>query len=407
MFDRFIRYVNKYFKLNEISQWMSDGRKRPLIQPKNIFWFIFLLFMSRLKSLNSMDELRKKKKHKKRLEALLGGLFPSADTVAYALKSFCNSKLREALHLVYTLLQRRHVIEKLRIGGYLILSLDGHELFCSRSIHCCSCLTRTLHTKNGDIKEYYHRIVVAQLVGGFICIPLDIEAILPGEDEVHAARRLFERVIKEYPKAFDVIAVDSLYLRASFVEMVKRHCKEIVCVIKDERRDLIVDARAVFKTQKPQVIFDNKNHYERWDEEDFTSWSQLNFPIRVVQSKEWKWKGKQLISSDWMWATTLSKDDASTEIICHIGHDRWDIENQGFNEAVTFYNIDRCFVHHPNAIEAIILIFALVYIVHKAFVFLNLKPAFRTMHSLHHIILRIMSDFFHSITHTSHRVLRM
>lgn len=144
-----------------------------------------------------MDELRRNKKQKKRLETLIEGLFPSADTVAYSLISFCNSKLRDALHFIYTLLQRRHVIEKLRIAGYLILSLDGHELFCSRNIHCPSCLTRTIHTKNGDVIEYYHRIVVAQIVGGFICIPLDIERILPGEDEVQAASRLVERMISK------------------------------------------------------------------------------------------------------------------------------------------------------------------------------------------------------------------
>lgn len=407
MFDRFFKYVTKYFELKQISQSMCDGRKRPFISPAAIFWFIFFLFMSRLRSFNSMDELRKNKKQKRRLEALIEGLFPSSDTVAYSLISFCNSKLRDALHLIYTLLQRRHIIEKLRIAGYLILSLDGHELFCSRNIHCPLCLQRIIHTKNGDVTEYYHRIVVAQIVGGFICIPLDIEPILPGEDEVQAASRLVERIIEKYPKGFDVVAVDSLYLRASFVKLIKSHGKKIVCVIKDERRELIVDAREIFDTQQPYVITDNKNRYERWDEEDFTSWSQLGFPIRVVRSKEIKWKGKQQTTSDWLWATTLSKNDALTDIVCQIGHSRWDIENQGFNEAVTFYNIDHCFAHHPNAIEAVILIYLIVYIVHKAFFFLNLKPAFRNLHSLHHIILLIMSNFFHLITRIPLRVLRL
>ncbi|OGF68056.1 MAG: hypothetical protein A2Y62_08845 [Candidatus Fischerbacteria bacterium RBG_13_37_8] len=106
---------------------------------------------------------------------------------------------------------------------------------------------------------------------------------MPGEDEVQAASRLVARIIEKYPKGFDVVAVDSL--------------------------------------------------------------SQLGFPIRVVRSREIKWKGKQQTTSDWLWATTLTKNDALTDIVCQIGHSRWDIENQGFNEAVTFYNIDHCFVH--------------------------------------------------------------
>ena len=407
MFIRFFKYVYKYFKLKQISQSMSDGRKNPLISASAIFWFIFFVFMSQLGSFNRMDELRKNKIQKRRLEALIGGLFPSLDTVAYSLNTFCNLKLRDALHLIYTLLQRRHIIERLRVGGYLILSLDGHELFCSRNIHCPLCLQRTIHTKNGDVTEYYHRIVVAQIVGGFICIPLDLEPILPGEDEVQAASRLIERIIKKYPKGFDVVTVDSLYLRASFVKLIKSHGEKIVCVIKDERRELIVDAREIFNTQQPYVTADSKKRYERWDEEDFTSWTQLGFPIRVVRSKEIKFKGRQQTTSDWLWATTLSKNDANTDTVCQIAHSRWDIENQGFNEAVTFYNIDHCFKHHPNAIEAIILIYFIVYILHKAFLFLNLKPAFRNSHCLYYFVLLIMCSFLGLIYLIPLKILRL
>jgi len=48
MFIRFFKYVYKYFKLKQISQSMSDGRKNPLISASAIFWFIFFVFMSQL-----------------------------------------------------------------------------------------------------------------------------------------------------------------------------------------------------------------------------------------------------------------------------------------------------------------------------------------------------------------------
>jgi len=75
--------------------------------------------------------------------------------------------------------------------------------------------------------SYYHRIVVAQIVGVFICIPLDLEPIVPCEDEVQVASRLIEKIIKKYPKGFDVVTVDSLYLRASFVKLIKSHGKKL------------------------------------------------------------------------------------------------------------------------------------------------------------------------------------
>jgi hypothetical protein len=392
MFKRFYGYINKYFKLLSIIDNLTDGRKRPFIPTKSIFWFIFMIFIMRLRSLNSMDEFRIDKDRKRHLENFIKGRFPSADTVGYVLKVFNITKLRQAIHGVYSLLQRRHIIAKVRIGGYLVLAIDGHELFSSRNRHCRWCCRRIISTRKGDVVEYYHREVIAYLVGGTICIPLDTELISPGEDEVAAASRLFKRIINAYPKAFEVVTVDGLYLRAPFVHLVTNHRKDIVCVLKDEKRDLYVDSQSIFQLQKPQIAIEGNIRYERWDEEDFTSWTQLGFSIRVVRSKEFICKANKVSEHEWIWATTLSKREASTEVICQIGHHRWDIENQGFNEAACFYHIDRCFVHDSIAIEALLLIFFLAYIMHKAFCFLNIKAVYRSRYTLQHFVLRIKCD---------------
>jgi hypothetical protein len=36
--------------------------------------------------------------------------------------------------------------------------------------------------------------------------------------------------------------------------------------------------------------------------------------------------------SDWIWVTTLSLAQFPVDRIVHLGHQRWDIENYGFNE---------------------------------------------------------------------------
>ena len=56
--------------------------------------------------------------------------------------------------------------------------------------------------------EYYHRGVVFYLAGFPIAMPLDVEMIRPGEDEVAAARRLLLRVLKPYGRFFDVILTE-------------------------------------------------------------------------------------------------------------------------------------------------------------------------------------------------------
>lgn len=393
MFNRFRHYIEKYYHFSEIAESMKDSRINPSIPTEAIFTITSFLFVLQKSSLNSMDEFRKEGAQKIGMQKLINSRYPSADSISYSLERFDITKLREAIHSIYAQQQRRHIINKERIGRFLVLSLDGHELFSSKKRCCDKCLQRKLSKEDDGSIEYYHRVVVAQMVGGKMCNPLDMEPILPGEDEVAAATRLFERIMKSYPKAFNVVTVDGLYLRASFIKMLRSHGKDIVCVIKDERRELMSDALGIFNSQKPQIIKIGADYYERWDEENFTSWDSLGIPIRVVRSKE-KVCGKgKILSSDWLWATTLSKAKATTETICLMGHHRWDIENQGFNEAVNFYHINHCFVHHPQAIEAILLIFFIAYILHNAFYHLNIKKSLRHRHTFKHFITLFTAEF--------------
>ena len=70
------------------------------------------------------------------------------------------------------------------------------------------------------------------------------------------------------------------------------------------------------------------------------SWSQVQAPVRVIRSLETYSVRRQLDKhddpqrSDWIWATTLSPTQVSVERAVHLGHQRWDIENCGFNELV-------------------------------------------------------------------------
>jgi hypothetical protein len=393
MFKRLIHYAEKYYHFSAIAESMEDSRINPSIPAVAIFKLTAFLFMLRMSSLNSMDEFRKEDVQKIRMQKLIDSKYPSADSIAYSLERFDLIKLRKAIHRIYALQQRRHIVKKERVGEFLILSIDGHELFSSKKRCCEKCLQRKISKDDDSSIEYYHRVVVAQLVGGKMCNPLDMEPILPGEDEVNAAMRLFERIMRDYPKAFNVVTVDGLYLRSSFIKMLRSHGKDVVCVIKDKRRELMADALGIFNSQEPQIKKEGSDYYERWDEENFTSWDSLGFSIRVVRSKE-KVCGKgKIYSSDWLWATTLSKAKANTETICFMGHHRWDIENQGFNEAVNYYHINHCFVHHPQAIQAILLIFFIIYILHNAFYHLNLKKPLRQRHTFKHFVILFTSEF--------------
>ena len=124
-----------------------------------------------------------------------------------------------------------------------------------------------------------------------------------------------------------------------------------------------------------------------WDIEGFTSWASLGRAVRVVRSLETKTVCRQRTGKDenedseWIWATSLSQDEASSEAIVKNGHSRWLVENRALNEMVTFWHADHVYHHHPTAIAAFWLTLMLVVNLFRAFVYLNIKPELRSKHT--------------------------
>jgi len=69
---------------------------------------------------------------------------------------------------------------------------------------------------------------------------------------------------------------DGLYVRAGFFQLALGHSKDVIAVLKDERRDLLKDARGVFELEKSTIYDVGNVKRECWDVEHFTSWTQLN-----------------------------------------------------------------------------------------------------------------------------------
>ena len=82
-------------------------------------------------------------------------------------------------------------------------------------------------------------------------------------------------------------------------------------------------------------------------------------------------------TSDWIWVTTLPVHLVSTGRAVSFGHQRWDIENHGFNELVNGWHADHIYKHDPNAIECFLLLAFLACNIFHAFLALNLKPQIR------------------------------
>lgn len=374
---------------------VRDGRARKRIPTLRIVRSLLLMMWVRIGSLNGLEQARSGGFGPR----WLGGKVPSADALGDAAASLSLDDLREEAYRQYLVLKRNKAIQPLP-GGFLVVVLDGHESGASYLRSSSGSLQRKVATAKGERVQFYYRHVAALLLHGGGQLLLDIEAQLPGEGEIPAALRLFERVAKRYPRAFTVVAGDALYLTPDFCRRVRSKGKDFVIVLKNENRDLITDARGLLPLVEPVVWEERDVRRQCWDISGLTTWTQFGSPVRVVRSIETRSVRRQLTdevvteTTEWLWATSLPKDRASTKTIIRIGHGRWTIENQGFNELVNEWHADHIYKNHPQAIAALLLLVFLAYNLFHALISRNIKSAIRNTYTARFLARKLSACFY-------------
>jgi len=367
---------------------LTDRRRFAIHSTASVARSVFLMYLARLGSLNALEQERAGWTRRS-LPPLA-----SADTVGRVFSLIRTEDLREFLGGVYARLRRTKALE--RLHGHHILILDGHESSTSFRRRCPGCLERRL--SDGRL-QYYHRLVLAILPGKLFPFLLDLEPQRPGEDEVGCAMRLLHRVLQRYPRAFDVVLGDGLYLKAPFVSFLREHHKDVVLVLKDERRDLLQDARGLFTLEEPDVLIEGSLTRRIWDVEGLTSWPTLGAPVRVVRSVETQERRRQLDGrlerqeSEWVWMTTLARAGTPAIEVVRLGHGRWEIENRAFREMVEYWKADHVYRHHPRAIEAFWLMAMLTLNLFRAFLNRNIQPILRLRHTQLFFASKIAAEF--------------
>jgi len=316
----------------------------------------------------------------------LGGDLHSADNLGDVAAVVRLDDVRELLVAHYRLRRRKKTLKPIAPGLWPVV-FDGHESNSSFLRSCPRCLQRTIHTKHGDRVQYYHRYVLALLLHADGVLLLDLEPQLPGQDEMAAAQRLLARLLRCLPRAFNLAIGDALYLHPGFWRLAIAHGKHALAVLKNENRDLLVDARSLFPEVAPRIDRHGRTESHQWDIEGFTSWSQLGHPVRVARSVETTTIRRQATRKDqthtieWVWATTLPVTKASTAQVVAIGHRRWSIENEAFNELVNQWHANHVYKHDLNAMVFLWLLVCLAYNLFHVFITRNLKPQLRDGHS--------------------------
>ena len=381
---RLIAYADKVFAFSSgIATGVVDRRKQPRIATAFIVQNVAVLFWARLGSLNALELTA----HSSFFQKWLGQPVCSADSVGRIVGLMEPAGIRAGLHSVYRQLKRNKALPDQ--NGLGVAVLDGHESHASYRRCCSGCMERTIGKGAAARTQYYHRQVTLMLLPAArpgkvaLRLLLDHEPQHSGETEVTAALRLLERVLKAYPRAFDVVLADALYATAPVFNFLLARGQQILTVLKDDRRNLYQDAAAQFAVLAPVEGSLGSRKCLWWDLPGLLSWPQVNVPVRVIRSVESRSVRRQLdgkretLTSDWVWVTTLPRDLVPTARAAALGHQRWDLENQGFNELVNGWHADHIYKHDANAIECFLLLAFLACNLFQAFFALNLKPQIR------------------------------
>lgn len=399
----FSQYLNKVFDFRKSAAKLADSRHNPEFSPATVFLTAFHGFVFRLPSFQQMEsELAQPA-----LQRWVGASRDfSDDVLRYSLSGFHTEGLEQMLVAINRRLKRNKVFDAGRVQGCIAAAIDGVEVLSSYSRCCDSCLERQVYQRKGGVKEsriqYYHRAVGCQIVTGPVKTFLALEWLKPGEGEDTAALRLLKKIPEMYgSRFFDILLADALYAQAPVFKLAAEVGWDLVVSLKQNSPELYGSAIRLFASRDPDCTLTEQSggktySAKLWDTEGLPFSGGYRGTARVVRSEETvtqnHYRNRQLISEttshEWLWITTLDSKAFPAKVVRGLGHDRWKIENNGWNDLTQNWAFKHGFLHAckhrphlsgdsqpvPNTgLAAVALILLLAFILLAAFVHCHSK----------------------------------
>ncbi|MEI6569400.1 MAG: transposase [Verrucomicrobiota bacterium] len=382
---RFVSYATKQFNLPLLGGCLADRRVAPEIPSRAVGLSLLLGEVVHCPSLLQLEQ----ETGQPQWQRLVGYPHPiSDDTFAYASDRMDPDQLRRGCVYINRMLKRGKSLERNKVQGLLVVSIDANEQFCTDHRCCDDCLNREVvckDAKGGEFKkvQYYHKQVYAQLSGTHISVILDFEPLRQGEEECGAALRMLRRIRRMYgARFFDVVVVDSWYSNGPFLKTVVEELGwPVVAVLKQERFEVYQETMALGRDQKAGVVERDGRQVEIWDVRALRFSDSYPGPVRTVRTVE-KWtehtrKGNEWQEvekeQNWIWVVAGDLDAFGGEVIRDIGHLRWRIENNAFGELTQHWNLTHCAHHQPVAVVALLWIKIMAFTLFHAFAILHGK----------------------------------
>lgn len=355
---RLKRFVCRHLRLAGYLERPGDGRQRPQIGARHLLWSQLIGQVLRAWSFHGIEALVRSAARR-----ALGVARPFGDdALAYFTERLDPIPTRRALVQVVRRAKRNKAFQDSRFIG---LALDGTGAGRSEGARCALC--HPVRDANRHVISHLHRLTLISVVGTGLTLPLDVEPYGPDDSEYAASQRLLHRAVAHLGRRFaDYVVADGEYATAPFLHAAGDLGLRVVARLKRNLPELSQAAQARFSRMGPTATFQvGKDRVEMWDADDFDPWETLHWQtVRVLRYRQHKPDGTVVEA---YWLTDFPTRTVGSLSLYRIAKSRWEIENQGFNDAKTRYGMEHTRHHHENSLLVSWLLVALAMTIERLY----------------------------------------
>lgn len=340
---RLWKYVTGCLRLRSYLDSPGDGRSRPQIPARALLWALLIGQLLRECSYHGVEALVRSPA---RLALHVPRRFGD-DALAYFTERLDPTVARTALAETIRRAKRNKAFENSRFIG---LAVDGTTAGRRDPPSPTCSLCRPWSNSEGKVLCYRHHFAMISVVGTGLSLPFDVEPYAAGDSEYAASQRLLRRAVRNLGVRFaNYIVADGEFASAPFLHAAGDLGLHVVIRLKANLPELLEAAQRRFASQPPEGVFSyHRDRVEIWDAEDFDPWETLRWEtVRVLRYRQHKPNGDVVEA---LWLTDFPKRRVGSRSLFALAKSRWEIENQGFNDAKNRYGLEHIRHHHPNSL---------------------------------------------------------
>jgi hypothetical protein len=284
------------------------------------------------------------------------------DALSYFTERLRASPTRGALAWVLHQAKRHKAFDD---SPFIGLAVDGTTVGRCQARGCRFC--RPHRNQAGQITGYRHHLVMISVVGTGLTLPLDVEPYGPGDSEYAAGQRVVRRAVGLLgPRFADYVVVDGEFARAPFLHEANDLGLYVVARLKGNLPELFAAAQKRFRHQPPHQVFRHgQDRVEIWDADDFDPWDTLRWEtVRVIRYRQYKPNGEV---REAYWLTDFPRSRVGSRTLFAMAKSRWEIENQGFNDAKNRYGFEHLCHHERHSLLAVWLLTCLALTIERLY----------------------------------------